>query len=454
MKYFKKIFFLICCVLPLFLAGCKPVVTITAPANGDTFTVGETITFDGQATDPLHPNLADAAFVWTSDKDGEIGTGPSFASSNLSEGEHTITLTVTDPVGQSGQSSVSITVGNDGVPTTTTTIENASTTTTTTATSGQRFTDNGDGTVTDARTGLIWLKNANPCPERKYWLEAVAWCSSLKSGDAGLTDGSVAGQWRLPSKDELEGIGTDPPSTWEVGVPSVTWTKPGAPFTDVKSDFYWSGTSHVTSTGNAWFVYMGDSGNVGSGGKAAPFYVWPVRGGNSTTTTSITTTPTTTTTIAATTTTTAVSGQRFTDNNNGTVTDTRTGLIWLKNANPSGFKSWADAGTYCASLANGQAGLTDGSTAGQWRLPTVQELEGIGTDPPTTYCLDGSCNYPSVTWTKPGTPFTGVQSGYYWSSTVYAGIPSSAWDVSLDVGLVRYHNKSNYRYVWAVRGGN
>ena len=55
----------------------------------------------------------------------------SFKSSDLSEGEHTITLTVTDPAGQSGQSNVSITVGNDGVPTTTTTIENASTTTTT-----------------------------------------------------------------------------------------------------------------------------------------------------------------------------------------------------------------------------------------------------------------------------------------------------------------------------------
>ena len=152
MKYFKKIFFLICCVLPLFLAGCKPVVTITAPANGDTFTVGETITFDGQATDPLHPNLADAAFVWTSAKDGEIGTGPSFASSNLSEGEHTITLTVTDPVGQSGQSSVSITVGNGTTsttttPTTTTTIENASTTTTTgnTGTAGSLDTTFGTG---------------------------------------------------------------------------------------------------------------------------------------------------------------------------------------------------------------------------------------------------------------------------------------------------------------------
>ena len=54
------------------------------------------------------------------------------------------------------------------------------------------------------------------------WYEAVDYCSSLESGTAGLTDGSVAGQWRLPSKEEMEGIGTDPPATWGPGSPSVT----------------------------------------------------------------------------------------------------------------------------------------------------------------------------------------------------------------------------------------
>ena len=116
-------------------------VTITAPANGDTFAIGETITFEGQAADPQHPNLADAAFVWISDKDGEVGTGPSFTSSDLSEGRHTITLTVTDPVGKSGQSSVTITIG--GVPATTTTIP-----TTTTTLSGNSYSLNLSGVTT------------------------------------------------------------------------------------------------------------------------------------------------------------------------------------------------------------------------------------------------------------------------------------------------------------------
>jgi len=40
--------------------------------------------------------------------------------------------------------------------------------------------------------------------------------------------------------------------------------------------------------------------------------------------------------------------------------------------------NWYDAENYNSTLASGQAGLTDGSTAGQWRLPSKEELEGIG----------------------------------------------------------------------------
>jgi hypothetical protein len=132
MKNSKKIFYLICCVLTLCFAGCKPSVTIISPTNGAIFEVGKTITFEGKATDQQHPDLGDDSFVWTSDKDGEIGTGASFTSADLSEGQHTITLTVTDPSGQSGHSSVTITVGN--VTTTTTTGGGATTTTITTST--------------------------------------------------------------------------------------------------------------------------------------------------------------------------------------------------------------------------------------------------------------------------------------------------------------------------------
>ena len=161
-----------------------------------------------------------------------------------------------------------------------------------------------------------------------------------------------------------------------------------------------------------------------------------------------------TTTIAAT-------SDRFKDNGDGTVTDTATGLVWLKNANPCRpGKTWADAGTYCSSLKSGMAGLTDGSTPGQWRLPSVQELEGIGTDPPTTYCIDDtSCTEMvcPVPWTKPKAPFTNnPDDPIYWSDASYIGNPDYyAWTVFMYNGYVDFDLKSYSRStVWPVRGSN
>jgi len=70
-----------------------------------------------------------------------------------------------------------------------------------------------------------------------------------------------------------------------------------------------------------------------------------------------------------------LSTPRFTDNGNGTITDNLTGLIWLKNANCFGTQTWAQALTDANRLANGACGLTDGSVAGDWRLPNVRELD-------------------------------------------------------------------------------
>ena len=55
-----------------------------------------------------------------------------------------------------------------------------------------RFTDNGDGTVTDNLTGLIWLKDAN-CFGTRTWNNALSDSNGLASGSCGLTDGSNAG---------------------------------------------------------------------------------------------------------------------------------------------------------------------------------------------------------------------------------------------------------------------
>jgi hypothetical protein len=91
-------------------ANQPPTASIAAPADGTVFVVGTAISFQGSADDPEEGALTGAALVWTSSLDGEIGTGESFNRSDLSLGEHTITLTATDAEGLTGNHSIGITV--------------------------------------------------------------------------------------------------------------------------------------------------------------------------------------------------------------------------------------------------------------------------------------------------------------------------------------------------------
>jgi hypothetical protein len=132
---------------------------------------------------------------------------------------------------------------------------------------------------------------------------------------------------------------------------------------------------------------------------------------------------------------------RFTDQGDGTVTDNLTGLVWLKNADCAGEKTWDTAMTWAAALTSGSCGLSDGSTAGQWRLPTREELNSL---------VDSGASFPAL---PTGHPFTGVQSDYYWSSTSDASDTSLAWLVNINDGYVNLNGKANDYYVWPVRGG-
>jgi len=86
-----------------------PTVSITSPVDGSTFDSGATIVFEGTASDTEDGGLT-ASLVWTSSIDGQIGTGGSFETT-LSDGNHTITASVTDSGGKTGSASISITVG-------------------------------------------------------------------------------------------------------------------------------------------------------------------------------------------------------------------------------------------------------------------------------------------------------------------------------------------------------
>ena len=132
-----------------------------------------------------------------------------------------------------------------------------------------RFTDNADGTVKDNLTGLIWLKNAN-CFGSPTWPNALSNANTLASGACGLTDGSVAGAWRLPNVRELLSLidyGRSSPA-----LPA------GHPFSGVVNSNYWSSTSHAVVPSSSWNVNI-DNGFFTPYDKTFTLYVWPVRGG-------------------------------------------------------------------------------------------------------------------------------------------------------------------------------
>jgi hypothetical protein len=150
-----------------------------------------------------------------------------------------------------------------------------------------RFTDNGDGTVTDNLTELIWLKDAN-CILTQYsgydadgkvtWQQALQFVAGINDGTypncgAGHTD------WRLPNVREMQSLVHY--GFYDPAVPDTAgtgqWTA-GDPFDNVQSVNYWSSTTHPFTTGRAWIVML-RGGHVSHDLKTSTYYVWPVRGG-------------------------------------------------------------------------------------------------------------------------------------------------------------------------------
>ncbi|MEO5368017.1 MAG: DUF1566 domain-containing protein [Magnetococcus sp. WYHC-3] len=136
--------------------------------------------------------------------------------------------------------------------------------------SGVRFNDNGDGTVSDRLTGMIWLKNAN-CFGAHTWDAALIEVNALASGACGLNDGSAVGSWRLPNIIELESL-VDA-GAYNPALPT------GHPFSGVASAEYWSSTTGPTLTTAGWNMSLFNGSVMGNMDKYNSCYVWPVRGG-------------------------------------------------------------------------------------------------------------------------------------------------------------------------------
>ncbi|MEQ1731267.1 MAG: DUF1566 domain-containing protein [Vicinamibacterales bacterium] len=153
---------------------------------------------------------------------------------------------------------------------------------------------------------------------------------------------------------------------------------------------------------------------------------------------------------------------RYVDCGNGTVTDTFTGLIWLKQADCLGEGNWVSAHQAVAGLKVGACGLTDGSSAGDWRLPTKEEWSAtvaiavsLGCTGPEAPSLTNDAGNDCL---KRGTSsFVAVPMFGHWAST--SSDPGTngtqgAWAETLAIGQLYLDAKFLHNSVWAVRGGS
>ncbi|MDA3899082.1 MAG: DUF1566 domain-containing protein [Spirochaetes bacterium] len=123
-----------------------------------------------------------------------------------------------------------------------------------------RFSDNGNGTITDNMTGLMWLQS--PDSTKRGWRGAITYCEGL--------DYASHSDWRLPTVNELETLANYSQSALS------TWLN-GQGFTNVQANYYWSSTTYAPSTPHAWYIDMNDGILKGDFNKTQTHYVWPVR---------------------------------------------------------------------------------------------------------------------------------------------------------------------------------
>ena len=257
------------------------------------------------------------------------------------------------------------------------------------------FTDNGNGTVTDNVTGLMWPENDDG--NQYNWYEANGiYGATYNPGSTDVCGSLTLGghsDWRLPNLLELTSI-------YDY---SRTYPALDPVFTVAHNGYYW--TTTVSGGEDPWY------GDITDGFLSSEYelffssgYVLCVRGKYKT--------------------------QSFTDNGDGTVMDTMTGLMWQQ-TDDNVKRTWQQALDYCNGLS--LASYDD------WRLPNVKELASL---------LDGDAPSPVI-----DPVFTGAKATYYWTSTTRTGSPSSAWDVFFDtgIGLAGWTSKSIDEYVRCVR---
>jgi len=301
--------------------------------------------------------------------------------------------------------------------------------------------------VKDNVTGLIWEMKTNEDGVKNYndpndADNTYSWYDSnpaTNGGNAGtpsngtdtedfikaLNDANYGGysDWRMPTIKEL---------TYIVNYSIPLGPRINTGYFPNTARWYWSSTTSASDTSYAWgvgFVY-GHYYYAGPKDNGGNYYARAVRGGQSgllgnLVTRSFDSLDSGSIEDATT------AADSYTDNGDGTVTDTSTGLMWQQ-AGSSNVMTWEQALAYCEGLNLG--GDTD------WRLPTIKELRSI---------VDHSRYNPAIN----NTYFPVTAASWYWSSTTDADFTNYARGVGSYRGNDDHGYKLGNNYARAVRGG-
>lgn len=201
------------------------------------------------------------------------------------------------------------------------------------------YANNFNGTVTDLNTGLMWQQN--PVCVESRWQESMDYCENLVLANHD--------DWELPSRHQLVSILDS--GRWHPALNTDYFNHcPSGP--DQYWEDYWTSTTIPDDSGDVWagnahvveFYHGAPLGTANALKHPQEFSrVRCVRGSS-------------------------LPVSNFVDNQDGTVSDTTTGLMWQKGHQPNP-TSWPDNLDYCEGLEI--AGHTD------WRLPNIRELETL-----------------------------------------------------------------------------
>lgn len=147
---------------------------------------------------------------------------------------------------------------------------------------------------------------------------------------------------------------------------------------------------------------------------------------------------------------------RFTSNNNGTVTDNLTGLIWTEDVDCDSPSTWGAALTYANNAKSGGCGIEDSSSAGTWRLPNVSELLSLVDREYSGPALSNAAGdgQHGVTGEPAFSSSAESFDDCHWTSTTYRQSPGNAWTVNMLTGASSGFSKTAPCRVWLVRDPN